>query len=181
MFCRKPHEALSDRCTLVLLLQHCPGIVRQILDSACGFFVQLLVPSTPERRNGLEARDGQQPCRYRRAPFEPASLTPHVEKHLADHVLRGSLIANETNDEPKHPHVVACIQHLHCKPIAVRDSSDEHLVRCRLHFGLVSLVASDYVGFTLPPEMVPQGTRVRPGRLYRPWGFSVATDHLLRL
>src|SRR5262249_23590119 len=57
--------------------------------------------------------------------------------------LRGSLIANETNDEPKHPHVVAGIQHLHCKPIAVRDSSDQHLVWCRLHFGLVTLVASD--------------------------------------
>jgi hypothetical protein len=40
--------------------------------------------------------------------------------------------------------VVAGIQHLHCKPIAVRDSSDQHLVWCRLHFGLVSLVASDY-------------------------------------
>src|SRR5262249_8055029 len=89
------------------------------------------------RRYGLEARDRQQPCRYRRAPFEPASLTPHVEKYLADHVLRGSLIANETNDEPKHPHVVARKQHLHGEPIAVRDPSDQHLVWCRLHFGLV--------------------------------------------
>src|SRR5262249_50302507 len=88
--------------------------------------------------------------------FEPASLTPHVEKYLADHVLRGGLIANETNDEPKHPHVVARVEHLHCKPIAVRDSSDQHLVWCRLHFGLVTLVASGYrVAFTLPPEMVP--------------------------
>src|SRR5204862_8022794 len=33
------------------------------------------------------------------------SLTPHVEKYLAYHVFRGSLIANETKDEPKHPHV----------------------------------------------------------------------------
>src|SRR5262249_60878496 len=72
------------------------------------------------------------------APFEPTSLTPHVEKHLADHVLRRGLIPNETYYEPKHPHVVARIQHLHCKPIAVRDSSDQHLVRCRLHFGLVT-------------------------------------------
>src|SRR5437870_1740996 len=36
------------------------------------------------------------------------------------------------------------IRHLHCKPIAVRDSSDQHLVWCRLHFGLVTLVTSDY-------------------------------------
>src|SRR6516164_1390613 len=109
MFRRKSCEALSQHCTLILLLQRGCGIVRQIFDRGCGLFVQLLVPSTSERRNGLEARDRQQPCRYRRAPFEAASLTPHVEKYLADHVLRGSLIANETNDEPKHPHVVARI------------------------------------------------------------------------
>src|SRR6516225_1742332 len=124
MFRRKSGEALSQHCTLILLLQRGCGTVRQIFDRGCCLFVQLLVPSTPERRNGLEARDRQQPCRYPRAGFEPASLTPYVEKYVADHVLRGSLIANETNDEPKHPHVVACIQHLHCKPIAVRDSSD---------------------------------------------------------
>jgi hypothetical protein len=67
------------------------------------------------------------------APFEPTSLTPHVEKYLADHVLRGSLIANETNDKPKHPHVVTRKQHLHGEPVAVRDPSDQHLVWCRLH------------------------------------------------
>src|SRR5262245_4789660 len=143
MFRRKSSEALSQQCTLVLLLQRSCGIVRQIFDRRCSLLVQLIVPSAPERRNGLEARDRQQPGRYRRAPFEPASLTPHVEKYLADHVLRGSLIANETNDEPKHPHMVARKQHLHSEPVAVRDSSDQHLVCCRLHFGLVTLVASD--------------------------------------
>src|SRR5215472_3920210 len=144
MFRRKSCEALSQHCTLLLLLQRSCGIVRQIFDRGYGLFVQLLVRSTPERRNGLEARDRQQPCRYRRAPFEPASLTPHVEKYLADHVLRCGLVPYETHHEPKHPHVVAGIQHLHCKPIAVRDSCYQHLVWCRLHFGLVSLVASDY-------------------------------------
>src|SRR5262249_2802080 len=144
MFRRKSRKALPDHCALVLLLQRGGGIVRRILDRACGLFVQLLVGPAPERREGLEARDGQHPRRHRRTPFEPASLTPHVEKYLADHVLRGSLIANETNDEPKHPHVVAGIQQLHCKPIAVRDSSDQHLVWRRLHFGLVTLVTSDY-------------------------------------
>src|SRR6516164_10526466 len=144
MFRRKSCEALSQHCTLILLLQRGCGIIRRIFNCGCCLFAQLLVPSTPERRNRLEARDRQQPCRYRRAPFEPTSLTPHVEKYLADHVLRGSLIANETNDEPKHPHMVAGIQHLHGEPIAVRDSSDQHLVWCRMHFGLVTLVASDY-------------------------------------
>src|SRR5438552_10933322 len=57
MFRRKSRKALPDHCTLVLLLQRGPGIVRRILDRACGLFVQLLVRSTPERREGLEARD----------------------------------------------------------------------------------------------------------------------------
>jgi hypothetical protein len=71
---------------------------------------------------------------------------PDFAGKLGAALLRRSLIANETNDEPKHPHVVARIQHLHCKPIAVRDSSDQHLVWCRLHFGLITLVASEPLG-----------------------------------
>src|SRR5262245_63823216 len=82
----------------------------------------------------------------------------------------GSLIANETNDEPKHPHVVARIQHLHGEPIAVRDSSDQHLVRCRLHFGLVILVASDYVGFS------PANRASRPPCLFFQYGLSLIND-----
>src|SRR5262249_60004451 len=128
MFRRKSCKALPEHCTLVLLLQHGGGIVRWILDRACGLFVQLLVRPAPERREGFEARDGQHPRRYRRTPFEPTSLPPHVEKHLADQVLRRGLIPNEPYYEPKHAHVVPRIQHLHRQPIAVRDSSDEHLV-----------------------------------------------------
>src|SRR5919109_525386 len=102
MFGGKSREALSQHYALVLLLQCSCGIVRRILDCACGLFVQLLVRSTFERRKGLKPRDCQQPGRDRRAPFEPTSLTPHVEKYLADHVLGGSLIANETKDETKN-------------------------------------------------------------------------------
>jgi hypothetical protein len=83
MFRRKSYKALPDHCTLILFLQRGCGIVRHIFDRGCCLFVQLLLPSTSERRYGLEARDRQQPCRYRRAPFKPASLTPHVEKYLA--------------------------------------------------------------------------------------------------
>src|SRR5262249_6886995 len=61
MFRRKSRKALPDHCTLVLLLQRGPGIVRRILDRACGLFVQLLVRPAPERREGLEARNGQHP------------------------------------------------------------------------------------------------------------------------
>src|SRR5215467_270903 len=128
MFRRKSRKALSDHCTLVLLLQRGGGIVRRILDRGCGLFVQLLVRPAPERREGLEARNGQHPRRYRRTPFEPTSLPPHVEKHLADQVLRCGLVPYETHHEPKHSYVVARVEHLHGEPVAVRDSSDEHLV-----------------------------------------------------
>src|SRR5205814_8033027 len=37
------------------------------------------------------------------------------------------------------------------EPVTVRDSSDQHLVWCRLHFGLVTLVASDHRWVQLRP------------------------------
>src|SRR5262249_23510055 len=76
-------------------------------------------------------------------------------------------IANETHDEPKHPHVVARKQHLHCKPVAVRDSSDQHPVWCRLHFGSSLLVAGDYGWVQASAKDDP--SRHARGRLYYPW------------
>src|SRR6187455_3079529 len=95
---------------------------------ACSLFVQLLVRPTPEGRESLEARDRQHPCGHRRAPFKSTSLAPHVEKHLADQILCHALIAYETHHEPKHSHMMPRVEHLHSQPIAVRDSSDQHLV-----------------------------------------------------
>src|SRR5262249_54990787 len=72
MFRRKARKALPEHYTLVLLLQDGPGIVRRILDRACGLFVQLLVRPAPERREGLEAGDGQHPTRAPRTPARTA-------------------------------------------------------------------------------------------------------------
>src|SRR5262245_51542705 len=60
MFCRKSCEALSQHCTLILLLQLGCGIVRQIFDRGCCLFVQFLVPSTPARRRSEERRVGKE-------------------------------------------------------------------------------------------------------------------------
>src|SRR5262249_17541816 len=92
VFRRKSREAPSEYCTLVLLLQPDPWIVCRILDRAGGLFVQLLIRTPPEGGEGLEARDRQHPCRHSRTPFEPTSLPPHVQKHLADQVLRHGLV-----------------------------------------------------------------------------------------
>src|SRR5262249_50478734 len=143
----------------------------------------LLVRPAPERREGLEAGDGQHPRRHRRAPFEPTSLTPHVEKHLADHVLRPGLIPNETYYEPKHTHVVPRIQHLHGEPIAVRDSAAEDVVGCRLHrfraVGLVRLVASGYRWVHgSATEMVAGGppSVVAPPRMIPAFGAKIMAE-----
>src|SRR5262249_51122851 len=113
MFRRKAHKALPEHYTLVLFLQGGPGIVRRILARAWGLFVTLLARPAPERGESLEAGDGQHPRRHRRAPFDPTSLAPHVEKPLADQVLRRGRIPNEPHYEPKHTNVVPRIQHLH--------------------------------------------------------------------
>jgi hypothetical protein len=55
-------------------------------------------------------------------------MTPNVEKHLADQILRGRLVADQTHHKPKHPHVVTRIENLHCQSIAVRYPSNQHLV-----------------------------------------------------
>src|SRR3979411_845115 len=128
MVCRKSHDAFPDYCTLILLLQRRSWIVGRVFDRACGLFVQLLVRPAPERRESLKARDGQHPSRHRRAPLKSTSLTPHVEKHLADEILSHALVAHETHHEPKPSHMMPRVEHLHSQPIAVRDSSDQHFV-----------------------------------------------------
>jgi hypothetical protein len=60
-------------------------------------------------------------CRHDGNQLAPGALETQPAAHLPLPVLGRYY-------EPKHAHVVPRIQHLHRKPIAVRDSSDEHLV-----------------------------------------------------
>src|SRR5713101_2107824 len=55
---------------------------------------------------------------------------------LADQVLRRAFITHEAQNEPVHPHMVPCEQHLHGEPVARSNSSDQDLVGCRLHRAL---------------------------------------------
>jgi predicted metal-dependent hydrolase len=55
-------------------------------------------------------------------------LAPHVEKHLANHILSRGFIPDEAQHKPEHPHVMTRVQDLHGKPIAVRYSSNQQVV-----------------------------------------------------
>ncbi len=55
---------------------------------------------SPQCRQSLEACDCQQPGGNRGPPLEPTRLTPYVEKHLADQILRDRFIPNQTQYEP---------------------------------------------------------------------------------
>ena len=86
------------------------------------------VRPAPRRRKRLETRYGEHPSRYRGTALEPTRLSPDIEEHLADQVLGRRLIADEAHHKPEHAHVVTRVQNLHGQPIAVRYSSNQHLV-----------------------------------------------------
>jgi len=53
--------------------------------------------------------------------FELASLTPHIERNLADEVFRNLFVPHEPKPETKHPDMVPSVQHLHAEPVALSD------------------------------------------------------------
>jgi hypothetical protein len=86
--------------------------------------VQFDVLPVAQRGQGLESRNCQRPGGNGGSAFELASLTPHIEKNLADEVFRDLFIPHEPEPEAKHPDMVPSVQHL--------DPSDQDVVRGRL-------------------------------------------------
>src|SRR6476646_17398 len=85
-----------------------------------------------QRRQGLESRNCQEPGGNGGSAFELASLTPHIEKNLADEVFRNLFVRHEPEPEAENPDMVPSVQHLHGEPVALSDSSDQDIVRSRL-------------------------------------------------
>src|SRR6202011_1971852 len=132
MFRRKRRQALAQRCTGILLLYRHLRIVGGILDCVGGLVIQFNVLPAPQRRQGLESRNSQEPGRNGGSAFELASLTPHIEENLADEIFRNLLIPHEPKPETKHPDMVPSVQHLHGEAVALGDPSDQAVVRSRL-------------------------------------------------
>src|SRR5262249_22068857 len=86
-----------------------------------------------QRRERLVPGDGQEPSADRGAPLEAACLPPHVEKYLADQILRQAFIADEPKHEPVDANVMPREQEVNRELVAGRDPPDQRLVRCRLH------------------------------------------------
>src|SRR6201999_325693 len=93
---------------------------------------ELCILPAPERRKRLESRDRQEPGGDGGAAFELASLTPHIEKNLADEVFRNLFVPHEPEPETKHPDMVPSVQHLHGEPVALSDPGDQDLIGSRL-------------------------------------------------
>src|SRR6267378_7344194 len=128
MVLRKRRQALAQRDTRILLLRRYFRIVGRILDCIGGLVVQFNVLSATQRRQGLESRNRQQPGGNRGSAFELASLTPYIEKNLADEVFRNLFVPDEPKPEAEHPDMVPSVQHLHGEPVALGDPSDQNLV-----------------------------------------------------
>lgn len=50
----------------------------------------------------------------------------------SDEIFRDLLVAHEPQREAKHPYMVPSVEHLHGKPVARGNPSDQDLVRSRL-------------------------------------------------
>ena len=99
--------------------------------SSIAFAVSSSSPSVlpaPQRREGLEPRNRQQPGGDGGSAFELAGLTPHIEKNLADEIFRNLLVPHEPKPETEHPDMVPSVQHLHGEPVALSDPGDQDFV-----------------------------------------------------
>ena len=132
MFWRKCTQTLAQRLTGILLLRRHLRIVGTILDCIGRLVVQLNVFPTTQRGKRLESRNRQQPGGNGGSALELASLSPHIEKDLADEVFRNLLVSHDPKPEAKHPDMVPSVQHLHGKAVALSDPSDQDVVRSRL-------------------------------------------------
>lgn len=125
---RKRGHALAQRFTRVFLLRHHFRIVGGVLDCIRGLVVKSNVLATPQRRQGLEPRNRQQPGGNGGSALKLASLTPYIEKNLADEVFRNLFVPDEPKPETEHPDMVPSVQHLHGEPVALSDPSDQNFV-----------------------------------------------------
>src|SRR4249919_2658810 len=85
------------------------------------------VPATA-RRKSLVAGYRHKPCRDGRAPFEPTSLTPHVQKNFAQKVFGKWCVVDEANEPSINERTVSGKQRLHGKPVAESNPINEQLV-----------------------------------------------------
>ena len=132
MLPRESREAFPQHRTRLLALEGAGRIVRRILYGVRSALVQLLFRAALERREGLQTGDPQEPGRDRGASFKLIGTTPHLEKHVADHVLGESPVAENAQSESIHPHVMAGIKHVHGRAVIVHDARHQRFVGDRL-------------------------------------------------
>ena len=90
--------------------------------------IELRISPATARRKSLVAGYRQKPCRDGRAPFEPASLAPNVEKNVAQKIFGKRRVVDEANEPSINGRTVPGKQRLHGKPVAASNPFNEQLV-----------------------------------------------------
>src|SRR5262245_48172861 len=84
--------------------------------------------ATFECRCSQIPRNGKQPRGNLRTAFEPCSLPPNSEKHLAHQILRHCIVAGEAERISVNSSFVPSEQHMHCSAVTLRDQQQERSV-----------------------------------------------------
>src|SRR5690606_25773416 len=107
-------------------------VIGLILDLIGRLIVEFGILPAAKRRERLEAHDGQQPGGDGGSAFEFASLTPYIEKNLADKVFGDLFVPHEPQSKPKDLDVMAPVQHLHGEAVAMSDPGNQSFIGSRL-------------------------------------------------
>src|SRR5215472_6350526 len=141
-------------------------------------FLLVDVFETPLTQRGqrLEARDRQQPGRHLGAAFELARGAPHIQEDLADEVFGHGGIAHDAQDEAVNPYVVAGVENVHGRAVAVGDALKKHLIRGRLSsddaLACCGVEGDDVLHDRLP--VTPLGAALRYRKLLMSQGFQTS-------
>src|SRR4029078_4130008 len=103
-------------------------IVRRVGDGSLDMLIELRISPATARRKSLVAGYRQKPCRDGRAPFEPASVAPHVQKTFAQKVFGKWCVVDEANEPAINGRTVPGKQRLHGNPVAESNPFNEQFV-----------------------------------------------------
>src|SRR3954469_21528658 len=124
----KPGQGLAQHLIPGLFRKRRFRIVRSVGDGGLDMLIELRIGPATARRKSLVAGYRYKPCRDGRAPFEPASLTPHVQKDFAQKVFGKRRVVDEANEPSINGRAVSGKQRFHGAPVAESNPFNEQLV-----------------------------------------------------
>ena len=126
---RQLGETFLQNVASLALIHRNRGSVRRVLDDFGGPLIELRPGAPPAFRDGPETSDGHQPSRDLRPSLEFVRVSPSVEKHLVDDVLRDRFVAGEARDEAAEAVMMTHIEQLDGALVFAGHQSDQRFVR----------------------------------------------------